>query len=99
MSRIYKRLPQDEQGRVCTACEEYKTWDNFYKRSGTEYRQSRCKACMVETAREARFKRLSENVPCSTDECNEPVDIRGLCTYHYMRERYINSLERNQTVN
>jgi hypothetical protein len=37
----------DEQGRVCTKCMEYKTWDFFYKRKdhGNQHYQNECIPC------------------------------------------------------
>jgi len=37
----------NEVGRVCTKCNEFKSWDNFYKTDvGPNGRKSRCKECV-----------------------------------------------------
>lgn len=42
--RRFVRTPQDANGRVCTECFQYKTWDNFYVSQGK--RRSKCKRCV-----------------------------------------------------
>lgn len=36
----------DDNGRVCTRCYEYKTWDKFHSGNGTNGKQSYCKSCV-----------------------------------------------------
>lgn len=48
--RQRKLLHQDENGRVCTTCEEYKPWDEFYRRTNSDKRQSECKRCILKRA-------------------------------------------------
>lgn len=44
--RTQRILPKDEHGRVCTGCDRYKTWDNFYINTDGNPR-SKCNECMI----------------------------------------------------
>jgi len=53
--RSNQHLRRDDQGKVCSACRDYKEWDNYYGKS-----RSMCKPCLsryntkVNQARQAR---------------------------------------------
>ena len=59
--RVNKHLHRDDNGRVCTQCEEYKEWSEFYDRSpkGTG-KQQRCKVCMIAAASKRQAERNNE---------------------------------------
>lgn len=91
--RPYKDLPMDDKGRVCTRCERFKPWDEFYLRTNGNY-QAACKRCFSEINRAARERRLAMNLPCkASDECQEPANLKGYCTHHY----YLDYRERSLT--
>ena len=71
--------------KECTLCGEFKTHDAFYIRDGKP--KGACKACEITRTREARAKRLALNIPCSVEDCVNPVDLVGMCFKHYQRER------------
>lgn len=59
-----KRLHKDDKGRVCTACETYKTWDEFYRLSkansdGHRGYRSQCKDCWRAKENQNRALRLA----------------------------------------
>ncbi|MFE9497286.1 HNH endonuclease [Streptomyces collinus] len=83
---------KDENGRVCTECDEYKAWDEFSINSNGNYR-SKCRKCQSELATKNREARLAKGVQCSEDGCKKPVLSVGLCTTHYGRAYYHKSRE------
>ena len=41
---------RDKDGKVCTKCEEYRTWDQYYDNPKTsDKKQSRCSVCWPRT--------------------------------------------------
>lgn len=83
--RTKKILHKDANGRICTECEKYKTWDNYGRTSKGSLR-AKCNSCLVIITRAARDRRLAANVPCSDKGCDNPADVKGLCSVHYHRE-------------
>ena len=58
--RIYKDLSRDENGRICTKCKIYKTWDNFTtQKDGYNDKCSYCKSCYKQY-NSGRLKEKSE---------------------------------------
>ena len=53
--RPRKDLHKDAKGRVCTNCEVYKPWSEFYKSSRPGGRQAVCIPCMCK-AQQARYR-------------------------------------------
>lgn len=58
--RTYQKVEKDEYGKVCSRCDEYKTYENFYARSGGRGYQNHCKDCMIETTRKNTLDRLAK---------------------------------------
>lgn len=48
LTPIKDRVRRDENGRVCTACNEYKPYSEFYLQSGTGKPRANCKVCANE---------------------------------------------------
>lgn len=44
---LRKKVFKDENGKECSGCETYKTWDNYYSRSNGVGYQNQCKPCMI----------------------------------------------------
>lgn len=57
--RTYQKVEKDEDGKVCTGCDEYKTYENYYKRSGGKGYQNTCKECTKESSRKNTLARLA----------------------------------------
>ncbi|WP_328691422.1 HNH endonuclease [Streptomyces phaeochromogenes] len=80
----------DDNGRVCTECDEYKTYENFTKTSGGDRYRSKCRACLTALASKNRDERLAKGIPCSEDDCKKPALSKGLCVTHYSRNYQMN---------
>lgn len=54
-----RRLHIDEEGRVCTRCDEYKPWSEFYriKHDTFDGYRSKCKVCHREEEKKNRLAR------------------------------------------
>lgn len=46
---LRKKIFKDENGKECSGCDEYKTWDFFYVRSNGKH-QNQCKACTIKSS-------------------------------------------------
>lgn len=84
--RVFILAEVTETGRVCTKCDTFKPFEDYYRRT-TGIPQSRCKTCMIELANKNKAERLALNIPCGVDGCDGAVDIKGLCTTHYHSQR------------
>lgn len=84
--RAKKILRKDDNGRVCTECETYKTWDNFGLTSNRKHHRAKCNPCMTAISQAARARRLAAGMPCSEAGCTNPADVKGLCSVCYHRE-------------
>jgi hypothetical protein len=89
--RAKKVIPTGEHGRTCTACDEYKSYSEFYLNSNGLYR-SKCKDCLIRQEKKRQAAREAVGIPCSED-CTNPAYLKGMCRNHYMKEYY----ERNKT--
>jgi hypothetical protein len=58
--RTYQKTQKNQIGKVCTGCEEHKSYENFYARSGGKGYQNQCKECMIENNRKNTLDRLAE---------------------------------------
>jgi hypothetical protein len=72
-------MAHDENGRVCTSCLVYKTWDSFHKNKGINGRRSVCAACTNKKERErsARYR----NCPIKSREIKEKRAVKNLNSY------------------
>jgi len=83
--RRKRMLHRDEWGRVCTTCDAYQSWDNYYRRSSGVYR-AECVSCTIKRSAANKAARLAKGEPCTADRCVNPADHSGLCPRHYGRE-------------
>lgn len=87
--RVYQKKHMDQTGRVCTTCDEYKGWDEFYTRSNRQRnKQAECKACMVARVKRNREARLAKNEPCTVAGCAGRAEVKGMCGTHYAQHYY-----------
>lgn len=86
------RLPSTATGRVCTECDEHKTFEHFSKASKGGYR-SKCRKCLTGLANKNKQARLARGIECSEADCTEPALTKGLCTKHYSRDYYYKQKE------
>lgn len=81
------RIVPDATGRICTECDEWKTFDFFSKNSTGNYR-SKCRKCLSDLATKRRNEKLAQAEKCSVDDCTTPALNKGLCQRHYQRDYY-----------
>ena len=76
----------NEQGqRQCSTCLVFKDPDAFYKR-GNGMPQNECGECQKKRNVENKRKRQARGIPCGMSGCNNPADLTGLCSTHYLQE-------------